>query len=217
MHNGCSFCFQYVSFYYIHLTPSIVSEPQIRLRIEVDDPRAYLLASLQLPPSIYVNSSSPKCFECVYQTCYGECNLNRYSLDTIFELVDELSNHQRIYYYMYDFMRSLILWRGSHTIALLGKQYCLPVNSICTFLMAITLVENPRLLPSFSFLTFGCVLMSSMGWRNNHPSPWWRCPNFLELAKILAFGDSAGLKPKFLPKTNELKKQPFSTTNGRNS
>jgi len=95
---------EYILNYTLHKTSLVKNKRKlnlgtikIRLRIEVDDPRAYLLASLQLPPSIYVNSSSPKDLECVHQTCYGECNLNRYSLDTIFELVDELSNHQLRY------------------------------------------------------------------------------------------------------------------------
>ena len=122
--------------------------------------------------------------------------MSTYSIDTILDLVDELSKYQRIYYYIFDFMKVLILWRGGLEISLFGKHFCLPVNSICTFLMAITLVENLRLLPCYSFLTLGCALMSSMGWRNNHPNPWWRCPTFLDLAKILVFGDSAGLEPE---------------------
>ena len=139
--------------------------------MEIDDPKAYLLASLRLPPPIHVNSGTSKEFECVHQTCCGEYNMSTYSIDTILDLVDELSKYQRIYYYIFDFMKVLILWRGGLEISLFGKHFCLPVNSICTFLMAITLVENLRLLPCYSFLTLGCALMSSMGWRNNHPNP----------------------------------------------
>lgn len=169
---------------------------KMRLRVEVEDPKAYLLASLKLPPPIYVNSSCSKDFECVHQTCYGEFNMARYSIDYIAELVDELSKYKRVYYYLYAFVRDMLLWRGSHHVTLIGRTLKLPVNSMCMFFMATTVVEKPRLLPSYSFLFLGFVLMTCMGWRNNHPNPWRRCPTFMELLKVLLYGKAAIPQPE---------------------
>lgn len=171
---------------------------KIRLRLEVEDPKAYLLASLKLPPPIYVNSSCSKDFECVHQTCYGEFNMARYSIDYIAELVDELLKYQHVYYYLHAFLRDMLLWRGSHDVSVVGRTLKLPVNSLCMFFMATTVVEKPRLLPSYSFLFLGFVLMTSMGWRNNHPNPWRRCPTFVELLKVLLYGKAAAPQPEMI-------------------
>lgn len=185
---------------------------KIRLRLEVDDPKAYLLATLKMPPPIYVNSNSWKDFECVHQTCYGQFNMARYSIDHISELIDELSKYKRVYYYLYAFLRDMVLWRGSHQMIILGTTLKLPVNSMCAFIMATTLVEKPRLLPSYCFLTLGFVLMASMGWRNNHPNPWWRCPTFIDLMKILIYGNAASLPPETIA-TEERSKEAFEFDN----
>ena len=159
----------------------------------MDDPRAYLLATFQLPPPICVNSSDSKDFARVYQTCYGDHDF-KYSIIQVFELVQELLDHHRVLYYVNEFVLALFLWRGSHSVTVAGKQWWFPVNSLCAFIMAITLVEKPWLLPSFSFLTFGWMLTSSMRWRNNHPNPWWRCHTFLQLLRMLLLGK--GVSPE---------------------
>ena len=164
--------------------------------MEVDDPRAYLLASLSLPPPRYVNCSAYKDFKCVRQTCYGAHDMNKYSMSTIFDLVEELTSHKRAYYYVVHFVRSMLLWEGSHHFTTFtGEEISLPLNSVCAFAMAVTLVERPYLLPSFSFLTVALVLLSSMRWRNNHPSPWRHRNSFADLFGTLMFGRAASLPP----------------------
>jgi hypothetical protein len=120
----------------------------------------------------------------------------RYSIDYIAELVDELSKYKRVYYYLYAFVRDMLLWRGSHNVTILGRTLKVPVNSMCMFFMATTVAEKPRLLPSYSFLFLGFVLMTSMGWRNNHPNPWRRCLTFMELLNILFYGKAATPRPE---------------------
>lgn len=169
---------------------------KIRIRVEVDDPRAYLLASLSWPPTIYVNSSTSKNFDCVHQSCNGKYDMNKYSLATIIELLCELAEQGRITYYISDFIMGLFLWRNSFNFSISGKDLGIPLNSLCAFFMAITLVENPNLLPSYSFLTLGWLLTASMQWRIDHPNPWRRCPTFRELCLILFFGKQRSLSPE---------------------
>ena len=174
--------------------------------MEVDDPRAYLLASLSLPPPRYVNCSAYKEFKCVRQTCYGAHDLNKYSIATIFDLVAELSSHKRFYYYVVHFVRSMLLWKGSHHVMTSsGEKISLPLNSLYAFIMAVTLIEKPYLLPSFSFLTFALVLFSSMRWRNDHPNPWWHCHSFFELARVLILGNNSSLSPETIAKEERAK------------
>ncbi len=90
----------------------------------------------------------------------------------------------------------LFLWRNSFEFSALGKEFGIPLNSMCAFIMAITLVEKPRLLPSFSFLTLGWLLTVSMQWRIDHPNPWRRCPTFRELCLVLLFGKQRPLSPE---------------------
>ena len=104
--------------------------------MEVDDPRAYLLASLSLPPPRYVNCSAYKEFKCVRQTCYGAHDLNKYSIATIFDLVAELSSHKRFYYYVVHFVHSMLLWKGSHHVMTSsGEKISLPLNSLYAFII----------------------------------------------------------------------------------
>ena len=114
--------------------------------------------------------------------------MTKYSINQVFELVQELLDHQRVLYYVNKFVLDLLLWRGSHSVTVAGRKWCLPVNSLCAFIMSITLVEKPWLLPSFSFLTFGWMLSSSMQWRHDHPNPWWRCHTLPELLRMLLLG-----------------------------
>ncbi len=90
----------------------------------------------------------------------------------------------------------LFLWRNSFQFSACGKEYGIPLHSICAFIMAVTLVEKPRLLPSFSFLTLGWLLTVSMQWRITHPNPWRRCPTFRELCLVLLFGKQTSLSPE---------------------
>lgn len=86
-----------------------------------------------------------------------------------------------------------------------GEKISLPLNSLYAFIMAVTLIEKPYLLPSFSFLTFALVLFSSMRWRNDHPNPWWHCHSFFELARVLILGNNTSLSPETIAKEERAK------------
>lgn len=162
--------------------------------MEIDDPRAYLLASLTMPPTIYVNSSTAKDFECVHQTCHGSYDMRKYSLGTIIMLLSELAEQGRVTYYIKDFVAGLFLWRSTSRFTIFGKkEISLPLNSMCAFLMAIKLVEKPTLLPTFCFFNLGWLLTVAMRWRNLHPNPWMRCPTIRDLVLVLIFGKTRQL------------------------
>ncbi len=164
--------------------------------MEVDDPRAYLLASLSLPPARYVNCSGLKDFKCIRQTVYGGHDMNKYSIATIVGLISELTSYKRFYYYAYYWVRSMLLWEDTYKITFLGVKTAFPLKSLCAFPMAVTLVEKPHLLPAFLLLSVALVLLTTMNYRTTHPNPWWRCHSFAELVKVLIFGDEASLSPE---------------------
>ena len=164
--------------------------------MEVDDPRAYLLASLSLPPARYVNCSGLKDFKCIRQTVYGGQDMTKYSIATIVGLISELTSYKRVYYYAYYWVRSMMLWEDTYKITFLGVKTAFPLKSLCAFPMAVTLVEKPHLLPAFALLSVALILLTTMNYRTTHPNPWWRCHSFAELVKMLIFGDEASLSPE---------------------
>jgi len=167
---------------------------KIRIRVEIDDPRAYLLASLTMPPTIYVNSNTSKDFDCVHQACHGNYDLRKYSLGTIMMLLSELAELGRVTYYVKDFVAGLFFWRSTSKFSIFGKKkISLPLNSICAFIMAIKLVEKPTLLPTFCFFSLGWLLTVAMRLRNAHPNPWRRSPTIRDLFLVLIFGKTRQL------------------------
>ncbi len=73
----------------------------------MDDPRAYLLASLSWPPTMYVNCDTSKNFECVHHSCNGKYSMNTYSLGTIIELLGELAEQGKYCNVMNIFMKCI--------------------------------------------------------------------------------------------------------------
>jgi hypothetical protein len=55
----------------------------IRLRLEIDDDRRFLLAALEPPPHVYVNVKTRKEFQVVRYTCTGKYNMEIYSMKVI--------------------------------------------------------------------------------------------------------------------------------------
>ncbi len=122
--------------------------------------------------------------------------MKQYSLNVIYELMDELWVHGNIYYYVIEEIYSLFLWRGAHKVMIRGEKVSLPTNSIVAFIMAITLVENPFLLPSYSFFTLAWILINSLRWRTDHPNPWYRCHSLVEFSKMIFLGSKYALQPE---------------------
>ncbi len=51
---------------------------KVRIRIDVENPKAHLLASLKLPPPLYINCKSSKKFQCVRHTVHGDFDISKY-------------------------------------------------------------------------------------------------------------------------------------------
>lgn len=169
---------------------------KIRLRIEIEDPRKYLLAGLAMPPTTHVNSKDRKDFACVNQCIHGGVDMKNFDLGTIVALLQEILNYQNSLYYIKDVVLDTLLWRFTSKCQFMGFNISYPLNSICAFYMATTLVENPRLLPSYSFFTIGLVLLNGLWWRMKHPDPWRRANTFQYYFKCLVLGKAMPLAPE---------------------
>jgi len=186
---------------------------KIRLRIEVDDPRAYILASLKIPPTIYVNTNSEKKFKSTRSTVNGDFEESQYSIQTIISALLEAKQYKRLIHYIKDIVTSILFWRGTWKLKLRVPKYnsqsttlleklttekeCLiPFSSILLFIIAVVVVERPSLLPSASFLITGGVMLQSSTFRNNYQNPWYRCHTFTELLKCLILGSDGQLPPE---------------------
>lgn len=55
----------------------------IRLRLEIPDERKLALSALEPPPPTYVNVKKGKDFRVVRQTCIGQCDVDKYSFNTL--------------------------------------------------------------------------------------------------------------------------------------
>lgn len=55
----------------------------VRLRLEVDDERQFLLSSLEPPPHMYVNNKKWKDFRVIRYTCTGRYDMEVYSMKVI--------------------------------------------------------------------------------------------------------------------------------------
>ena len=91
----------------------------------------------------------------------------------------ELKTH--LFYCIGDALKSLVFWRGQVKI---GTLY-LPIHSACAFVGGLYLVDRPHLLPSFFFLGIAWVMLASMKYRSQHPSPWYRTKDFLHYVSVL--------------------------------
>ena len=202
---------------------------KMRLRLEVNDPREYVLASLKIPPSIYVNSKSYKKFQCIRDSVHGNHDLSKYNLANIMALVQEIIEQRRVIFYVKHIGAESFFWRGSHKVAgirvprFLGscpdnddadlganssegsswlekytkkKDISVPLNSICIFVTAIIVVENPRFLPSVAFFSIGWLLLMARNFRAQYPNPWWRCNSPIGLLMALILGKEGKRTPE---------------------
>ena len=163
---------------------------RIRLRLEVDNPRQLLLASLRPPEELYVNCRKKKSWAVARYTCRGEYdNAEKFALKVLLGYVDELKDHflRRLAYFINDSAVSLFFWRGQVRVM---SNIKLPLYSLSFFLMGILVVEVPQLIPSVMCLFVAWIMLINMWLRRVVPSPWYRCPSFGEYFQILVFGKS---------------------------
>eukprot|EP00536_Pseudo-nitzschia_multiseries_P015431 jgi/Psemu1/246838/estExt_Genewise1.C_8860010 len=176
----------------------------IRLRMEIDDERQLALATLRPPEPIYVNTKSRKDFNVIRQTCFGSIDEDRYNTNTLKSYIDEIYELLHVLFYVEDALMTVLLWRGHFdvTVPLLGKTLELPIHSLTAFLIAIVLVENPTLFPSFCFGSLAWLLIAIGGWRMNTENVWFRCHSYIQILKMLLLGDDHALPHKIHPFEN---------------
>jgi len=177
---------------------------KIRLRWEMNDPRSFILSSIQSSSSIYINVDTKKDFATLYQTLNGKYDVNSYNRATLMSYVDELNEYKYSTLFIQDGAISLFLWRGqfqtSVIIPFLGRRNLnIPIHSIFAFILFTFAVEHPKYLPSILFILIGWLLLAVMTWREQHPNPWFRTPNFMELAELLILKKSIAFANEIAP------------------
>lgn len=162
----------------------------IRLRVEYFNEKEAVLAALKPRPKFHVNVQREKSLKVVHYTCFGEYgdeNEEKFDLTVTRSYISEIFEHKRnLSYAIGDGVRSLLFWRGQ--VRVLGLM--LPLHSLLFFCAASTLVERPYLLPSFTLLSIAWIMMATGTQRQQHPSPWYRCPSFWQYAEVLKTGRS---------------------------
>jgi len=181
----------------------------IRLRMEINDERKLTLATLHPPEPTYVNTKSRKDFHVIQQTCFGSIDEQRYSIATLKSYIDELYSLMHVLFYIEDALMTVILWRGHFewTVPKWNKTINLPIHSATAFVLAIVLVENPTLFPSFCFGSLAWVLIAISGWRMNAENIWFRCHSYVGILNMLLVGDDYAEPHKIQPFENFEKAQ----------
>jgi hypothetical protein len=161
----------------------------IRLRIECFDPRAALLAAFKPRPKMHVNVTKEKSFRVVRYTCFGEYdNEEKFDLTVTRSYVNEIFEYKAsVRYAIVDTMKSLMFWHGQVEIC----SVMVPIHSLLFFTMATRLVERPQLIVPYSLLGVAWIMLANLSLRRHHPSPWNRCPSFLQYIHILRTGQSS--------------------------
>lgn len=162
---------------------------RIRLRIQMDNERAVLMAALRPCPEIYVNVRMRKSLPVARYTCCGEYdNEEKFSLRILLSYVDELKETylRRILYALNDGGQSIIFWRGQVKV---GPVW-IPLHSFLLFCVGITAVERPRMVPAFLFLGVAWFMLVNMQLRMQSPSPWHRCTSYGHYLRVLLLGSS---------------------------
>jgi len=161
----------------------------IRVRIESFDPRAALLAGLKPRPKMHVNVTKEKSFRVIRYTCFGEYdNEETFDLTVTRSYINEILEYKAsIRYAVVDSLKSLMFWRGQVEFF----SVMVPIHSLVFYTMATRLIERPQLIVPFSLLGVAWIMLATLSLRRHHPSPWERCPSFLQFVHILRTGKSA--------------------------
>ena len=169
---------------------------RIRLRLEIDNERAALLAPLysMLPspkkPAIYINVQTKKSLACARFTACGEYdNGGKFQLGVLQGYIDEIVQGyiRRIVYAVSDGGRSLMFWQPHNQlqIPIAGGVVIFPLYSLLCFVMGVMVVEHPQFLPGMLCLAISMFMLARMNHRNRSPNPWKRCNSFEHYMRIL--------------------------------
>jgi hypothetical protein len=162
---------------------------RVRLRMEVDDERGYLLASLSPPPPVYINVKRKKSLTVARFTARGEYdNDERFQLSVLQGYIDEILQGylRRLIYSIQDGLKSLLLWRNQ--VNLFGGRIGFPIYSLLVFVLSILAILFPRLIPGIVCLELALFMIVQMQYRINDPSPLRRCFGFGHYLRILITG-----------------------------
>ena len=162
---------------------------RIRLRMQLFDERAALLAALRPCPPIYISARKKKSLHVARFTASGEYdNPESFSLKVLLAYIDEITKGflQRLLYAFGDGVQSLVFWRDQVQV---GSIY-LPLHSLIVFIATSMVVEYPNFIPAFVFLGAGYLMLVNMTIRVQSPSPWYRCRSFWHYFCVLVFGKS---------------------------
>ena len=154
----------------------------VRIRIEMTDPRAFVLAGLQEPPRFHVNMRKEKSLSIARYTMYGAFEDDKFELAVLRSYINELFEYKALLGYgISDGLTSLLFWRGQ--IEFCG--FMLPLHSFGVFCASVNVVERPHLLPAFMFFSVAWIMIAAKNERRHHPSPWRRCHSFQYYVSLL--------------------------------
>lgn len=114
-------------------------------------------------------------------------------------------------FYIQDGVMALLLWRGTLPVyvPIVDKSFMFPIHSLSAFLIAVLLVENPRLIPSLSFASIAWFLLATQAYRRSLPDVWSRCKSFPEFVETLIMGESTVPKDSIQVRENYIEAQAF--------
>lgn len=162
----------------------------IRLRVDYKDEKAALLVALKPRPKFHVNVHKEKSLQVVQYTCYGEhgsTDDQGFDLTVFRSYINEIFGYKRsIGYAMKDSFESLVYWRGQVKVG----DLMLPVHSYLFYWGAGYFVERPSAFPALILLGIAWIMLANLVQRQQHPSPWCRCPPFSRFVQTLLQGES---------------------------
>lgn len=117
----------------------------------------------------------------------------------MFDFKDELLSLLDLKYYAQVIVKDILLWSPDTKLFSIAKRdISIPSKSIIFFLMAITAVEKPRLIPSFACFSLFLLLTATASFKNSYPSAWWRCNSFKDQLLMLLLGKKAKLSSEII-------------------
>lgn len=153
----------------------------VRLRLQYDSYRDMIMGSLRLPPINHVNLPSKQAFKTSYFVVHGEENLEQFDMAAVTAYRTELQEYLVVWYYIKKAAIAIFLWRGHRQVTLGRLRFSLPLHSAVAFVLAVTVIENFNLIPSYALFCIAWLLIATNEHRQKHPSPWHGSMAFLEL------------------------------------
>lgn len=154
----------------------------IRLRIELNDAKEFVLSNLRPPPQIHINVKESKDFVAIRQTLGGAQDLIAYSKDAIWMYVDELKSYVDMKYYVILAAINLVFWRGQ--VLMFG--FDVPLHSLFIFLSTVFVLERPTYGPTIYFYGLAWFLVSIQFYVSENPNPWRKSKGFAQIMSALA-------------------------------